>query len=279
MSEVGERLKSVRDATGLSLRKFARRMRQDFTLLARIEKGERYPPKRSLETFAKVLALTPEQLDALISVERRKLNPNEMLPELPPADRSQASIEDAADRILRKYRRAANGSEVEGLVPVEHAIKAACGLSTEYRDFATSDSLRGRHGSNLRGCLFPYGFEGKDRLVLVNIGRPGGERLSEAEKRITIAHEAGHYILHCTNQSSEQLCFRFTKGPTFCREVECQHKTFDLREHQATAFAASLLMPRDEFLRLRSFKDETQMAVHFGVTESLVRFRTKLLER
>ncbi len=278
MSEVGARLKSVRNAKRLSLRKFAKEIGQDYTLLARIEKGERFPPKGSLRKFAQLLALTPDQLDALIGVERRELNPHEMLPEIPPAHRTVESIEKAAERLRGEYRAKMKFRETSGRVPVEKVVKVACDLSIKYRDFASSDALRGRPDANLYGCLFPEGYQGKDRVILVNSGHPNGQRLSDAERRITIAHEAGHYVLHCTNQDSPQRCFRFTKGPTFCREVECQDKPLDLREYQATAFAACLLMPREEFAKEYAPGSEARVATHFGVTESLVQFRAELIE-
>src|SRR6266581_2955254 len=124
------RLKSVRNARGLSLREFAKKVGENFTLLARIEAGERYPPKPRLEKFARVLALTPPQLEALIAVERRGLNPYELLPEITPAHIPQKHIEAAADKILRNYCRAASKADIEHPVPVVDVIKVACGLST-----------------------------------------------------------------------------------------------------------------------------------------------------
>jgi transcriptional regulator with XRE-family HTH domain len=85
VSVMGRRLKSAREGRGISLREFAKELRADFTRLARIERGHRYPPKRRLEKFAKELSLTPAQLEALVAVERRGLNPHELLPEIPPA--------------------------------------------------------------------------------------------------------------------------------------------------------------------------------------------------
>src|SRR5216683_7054876 len=82
VSVVGTRLKSVRKGKGLSLRKFAEELEEDFSLLCRIERGERYPPKPRRKNFAKALSLTPQQLEALIAVERRGLNPYELLPEI-----------------------------------------------------------------------------------------------------------------------------------------------------------------------------------------------------
>jgi len=97
VSEVGKRLKIARAAEGLSLRKFGERHKEHFSLLARIEAGERYPPRRALKKFAEVLSLTPEKLGSLIAVERRGLDPFAMLPEIVPAPIPTESIEDEAE--------------------------------------------------------------------------------------------------------------------------------------------------------------------------------------
>jgi ribosome-binding protein aMBF1 (putative translation factor) len=49
------------------MHKFAQEVGENFTLLARIETGQRYPPKQRLKKFAKLLSLAPQQLEALIS--------------------------------------------------------------------------------------------------------------------------------------------------------------------------------------------------------------------
>jgi len=277
VSVVGSRLRSVRDATGLSLREFARKAGEDFTLLWRIERGWRYPPKTRLERFAKALSLAPQQLEALIAVERRGLNPYEMLPEIPPAHISHASIEEAAERILKKYCRAVNRADVALPVPVDAVLSEACSLSTEYCDFKKK-KIAGSSGARY-GCLYPDGFGGKDRAVFVNTGRIRGHRLSPEEKRITAAHEAGHYELHYGNKESAQLFFRFTKGPTFCREAECEETLFNSLEYQASVFAACVLMPRKQFLSEWQKMSESvaKLAKYFEVTESFVRFRVKIL--
>ncbi len=136
VSEVGKRLKNARIAKGLSLRKFAERFREDFAVLAHIEAGRRFPPKRRRKKFADVLSLTLAQLDALIAVERRGLNPFEMLPEIVPAAIPTELIEAEAERILSKYFRTSNKVLVDGPIPAAEVLKVACGLSTEYLDFA-----------------------------------------------------------------------------------------------------------------------------------------------
>jgi hypothetical protein len=79
----------------------------------------------------------------------------------------------------------------------------------------------------------------KDRVVVVNSGRIQGRKLSRAERRTTVAHEAGHYVLHWGNKESGQLFFQFTKGPTFCREAECDQSPFNALEYQASALGAA----------------------------------------
>ena|SRR5437773_3899554 len=271
------RLKSVRNGRGLSLRGFAKGLDEDFTLLWRIEHGQRYPPKRRLERFAKALSLTPQQLEALIAVERRGLNPYELLPEIPPAHISHASIEEAGEGILKKYCRAVKRADVELPVPVDAVLSEACRLSTEYCDF-TKKRIPSPTGLRY-GCLYPDGFGGKDRAVFVNTGRIRGRRLSPEEQRITAAHEAGHYVLHYGNQESAQLFFRFTKGPTFCREAECEQTLFEPLEYQASVFAACLLMPRKQFENERRILAQSvaELANRFRVTEAFVRFRATML--
>src|SRR6266704_1811484 len=135
VSVVGMRLKSARQGRRLSLRKFAEELDEDFTVLWRIERGQRYPPKPRLERFAKALSLTPQQLEALIAVERHGLNPHELLPEIPPAYISHESIEEAAEGVLNKYCRTVKRNNVELPVPIEAVLSGACRLSTEYCDF------------------------------------------------------------------------------------------------------------------------------------------------
>jgi transcriptional regulator with XRE-family HTH domain len=270
------RLKAVRGAMGLSLRKFAEKFREDFTLLARIEAGKRFPPKSKMEQFAKLLSLSLQQLDALIAVERRGLDPYELLPEMAPAHIPQKFIENEAEKILGKYRRTINCSVIEGPMQIEEVIKAACGLNTQRLDFTKEKIPNPRRGA-LYGCLYPDSFRGTNKLVLVNTGNIGGRRLSDAEQRITVAHEAGHYVLHCGNKENTQLFFRFTKAPSHCREVEFRPTPFNSHEDQASAFAACLLMPQNQFKNewVKVSGDKLRLARHFGVTESFVSLRAK----
>jgi transcriptional regulator with XRE-family HTH domain len=275
---VGIRLKSARIAQGLTMREIAKRLGVDPAIVAKVEMGVRFPPKRHRAKFAKELSLTPEQLDAFISVERRGLNPYEMLPEIAPAQIPHKFIEDEADKILRKYYRAKNTDVIEGPIRATDVIKDVCGLSTEYVDF-TKERIKGPNGGDLYGCLYPDVFRGKDRLVLVNTGPIDGRRLTGAEQSVTVAHEAGHYVLHHGIKEAQQLTFHFTKSPSFCREAAFRPTPFNSHEDQASAFAACLLMPRNHFLRQwrRYNGSETEMAKCFEVTEEFVLIRAEML--
>jgi len=278
MSEVGIRLKSVRRGMGLTLREFAKKVGLDFTLLARIETGKRFPPRSQRKAFSKVLSLTAEQLEALIAVERRGLDPYELLPEIAPAHIPRKLIESEAEKILAKYWRALDRGAIDGPIPVEAVIKDACGLTTKYLDFVEAKIPNPRRGP-LYGCLYPDVFRGTEKLVLVNTGTINGRRLSDVERRITIAHEAGHYVLHCGNKESSQLFFRFTKAPSHCREAEFRPTPFNSHEDQASAFAACLLMPRKKFIeKSRDFDaSAAKLARYFDVTEEFVSLRVKTM--
>jgi transcriptional regulator with XRE-family HTH domain len=279
VSVVGQRLKCVRQAKGLSLREFAKELNEDHTVLGRIEQGERYPPKSRRKRFAHVLSLTLKQLDALISVERRGLNPYEFLPEIPPAHIAVATIEKEADGVLEKYRRAVNRSAVEIPVAIEDVLRRSCGLHTEYADFETK-KVPVRDPQRLCGCVYPDGFDGKDRLILVNTGHVGGCTRSRDDMRVTAAHEGGHFILHGGNKDSKQLFFRFKKEPTFCREIGCEETPRNPLEYQASVFAACLLMPKTHFLAewQRFAGSVPRLAEAFGVPEEFAAFRAKMLD-
>jgi transcriptional regulator with XRE-family HTH domain len=279
VSEVGKRLKNVRIAKGLSLRKFAGWLEEDSSVVFHIETGRRFPPKPRLEKFAAVLSLTERQLEALIAVERKGLDTFEMLPEIVPAAIPTDSIEDEAEKILNEYCRASNKDTIEVPIPVADVIKTAYDLSTEDLDFA-KEGITGSEGGALYGCLYPSGFRRLRRAVLVNTGKISGHLLSSAEKLITVAHEAGHYALHYGKKESKQLFFRFSKEPTYCRKQEIKPTPFNLKEEQANLFAACLLMPRKQFRETweKEHGDKSRLARHFCTTESFVQLRAEMLD-
>ena len=79
----------------------------------------------------------------------------------------------------------------------------------------------------------------------------------------SVAHELGHFILH--NDGTSHTSFRNTVSS--CR--------IDRKELEANAFAAALLIPEDEVLRLVGARIFTldSMACYFGVSPAAMKYR------
>jgi len=87
-------------------------------------------------------------------------------------------------------------------------------------------------------------------------------------QRFTVAHEIGHYVLH---QHLEDEIFYRLQADTFGDGLQEENK---LREAEANAFAASLLMP--SFLVFDYWaltKDERRMARSFAVSPIAMHWR------
>jgi transcriptional regulator with XRE-family HTH domain len=283
VSEIGKRLKYAREAKGLSLRKFADGLGVHYTFIAHIEKGRRFP-KEGIKKFAHALSLTPEQLEALIAVEHRGLDPYQMLPEIAPVPVKQMCIEAETREVLNKFTSRREGKFLpEGPIPIEDVITSTSDIRVEEVDFE-KEQIAGSGRGVLCGCFYPDGFHGKarsgkGRIVLVNAGKIQGRKLSDAERRVTIAHEVGHYYMHYGEKKSRQLLFHFSKEPTYCRESEIEPEESNLKEYQANVFGACLLMPKAAFLKewKRVSGDVAELAKSFEVTELFVRLRLKTL--
>lgn len=90
---------------------------------------------------------------------------------------------------------------------------------------------------------------------------------SPLRDNFTIAHELGHFFLHYDyeNPPDEEVIFtRYGSGPF---------------EWQANRFAAAFLMPKDEFISVRSkFSDNTFLiASHFEVSQIAVEKRMEYI--
>ncbi len=90
---------------------------------------------------------------------------------------------------------------------------------------------------------------------------------SQPRKNFTIAHELGHYCLHqdISDTFEDQIFFR--------------SNSIDLYESQANNFAAELLMPRDEFIKIikKDINTIEKLAEYFNVSTMAVRVRAKQL--
>lgn len=93
---------------------------------------------------------------------------------------------------------------------------------------------------------------------------------SNERDRFTIAHELGHYFLHCLLPASSGNDFVPMRATRYGN---------DLAEWQANWFAASFLMPEEEFRRVfaENGGDEYVVAKHFGVSAAAANVRAKSL--
>ena len=97
----------------------------------------------------------------------------------------------------------------------------------------------------------------------------------ENRKRFSVAHELGHLFLHMGYLVDDE---KWQQVGTFVDSV--YHRFgFSLEEHEANEFAASLLMPRDEFIKIAkaNYSDEyytlDPIAEHFHVSTDAAKTR------
>jgi len=97
----------------------------------------------------------------------------------------------------------------------------------------------------------------------------------------TLAHELGHYELHCTNVAFEQLSFNLEdiKGVYCTPQIKV-----DIREYQANRFASYLLMP--SYLLLPEIKNRNitwpvlrSLSQKFHVSVEAMKIRLKDFDR
>jgi hypothetical protein len=158
-------------------------------------------------------------------------------------------------------------------VPVEVLADSHYGLFVEEaRDLWTR--LIVPEDVHLSGLLQPA-----DRLIVVDeeeAARAPGRR------RFTIAHELGHWVLHCSALSAP---------PVYCRNVSVREDTdpgqsadaapsalleYPPSELEANQFAAAILMPRELLLaqpRPRTDDGDHDLAREFGVSREALRRR------
>jgi Zn-dependent peptidase ImmA (M78 family) len=109
---------------------------------------------------------------------------------------------------------------------------------------------------NIRGIIYKMSEVFKTPLIAVQ------QRLTKEGKTFALAHEFGHYSLGHADSAN----FMFDTV-AFDGSEEAQ------KEAEAQFFAASLLMPRDEFTGLMDYLTIKELAKRFGVSESAARVR------
>lgn len=95
------------------------------------------------------------------------------------------------------------------------------------------------------------------------------EEYSLVRRTFTLAHELGHFLLHPSENKWRIDYFDHARTDQEAGQ-----------ESEANYFAASLLMPKGEFVRIQKLtKDNTSMlAEYFGVSESAVEVRRKWIQ-
>ncbi len=92
---------------------------------------------------------------------------------------------------------------------------------------------------------------------------------SPTRKTFTLAHELGHFLLHPNQEKLRIDSFNYKDNT-----VE------SLEETEANYFAATLLMPKDQFIKVISTTGDIGAAAqYFGVSEIAVKNRLKWLAR
>lgn len=98
----------------------------------------------------------------------------------------------------------------------------------------------------------------------------------ETRQRFSIAHELGHLFLHMLNQNGKPDKVAYFRG---------KENNNSFAEWEANEFAASLLMPREEFINCCRAKcdengniDLNQVADHFKVSKQAAYVRGNVLD-
>lgn len=147
---------------------------------------------------------------------------------------ADAKLESAAQELLRKYAKW-KGEVPRPPIPVDDIVEGLLGLSLTIGD------LRARLGKDdVLGATWL-----DDGHVMIDSSLEG----NEGRFCFTLAHEAGHWVLHRPIIEMEKVTV-----PLFAREpgskaspaIVCRDKQRDAAEIQADRFAALLLMPASD---------------------------------
>jgi Zn-dependent peptidase ImmA (M78 family) len=115
--------------------------------------------------------------------------------------------------------------------------------------------------SNIRGAVFKKSEKYKHPLIAVQSNQTAGA------KTFALGHEFGHYVLNHNDKENYYIDDRPFDGSKSMQD-----------EGEANFFAAALLMPKEDFLKLdQSFVTDAQLAERFGVTPTAVRVRREWL--
>jgi hypothetical protein len=155
---------------------------------------------------------------------------------------SKASITDAASLLIDHYEAAVN-TPVAPPIPVEDLIERGLNLRLGFHDLKSRLNL-----SDVLGATFV-----EKRLICVDASLV--ENKTKGRMFFTLAHEAGHWMLHRTYIRRSKT----DETAHFCRVQDAKRPV----EWQADYFASCLLMP-EEFVRdaFQRVFDRKHLALH-----------------
>jgi len=182
---------------------------------------------------------------------------------------SNRVLENKASALLGRYARQRNWRPSLP-VPVDKIVEQTLDLSILYEQIDEPERV------TIWGCITP----GKRRITL-NEAHMGAFSACPGLERFTLAHEAGHWVMH-VNQAvvGQRDLFGSTQEAIVCRAGDTSPS-----EQTANRFAAFLLMPRDLMWALlsagrpsgqgalRAFADEV------GVSMEALEYRLKHLRQ
>jgi Zn-dependent peptidase ImmA (M78 family) len=160
------------------------------------------------------------------------------------------------DRIDEKLReiRASTGKKYPANNLLE--IIAAYDPSLEIKEYDFGDD-----SAKIKGAI-KYA-DGSNPTILIN-----PKRTSETGRNFTLAHEFAHFILHENQEKFRIDLFNYADDT-----IESKQET------EANYFAASLLMPKDEFQEMLDLtQDKDKIAEYFGVSVPAVEARIKWMK-
>ncbi|MCD4651543.1 MAG: ImmA/IrrE family metallo-endopeptidase [Candidatus Cloacimonetes bacterium] len=179
--------------------------------------------------------------------------------------------EDLIELLQRNPEKFAENKKYGYPVPIDRII-SDCDIDLHFKLYE-DDDISGE-------C----GFRNNRFFIAVNHQEP------DYRQRFTLAHELGHIVLHLWQKTGKGSVLITDSKKTMFRSSD-----WDGKEYEANAFAAKLLMPKDEVLKqIQKIVDERDsykfrddqirqelvnpLAVYFLVSPSAIEFRLKNLK-
>ncbi|MDQ2761292.1 MAG: ImmA/IrrE family metallo-endopeptidase [Actinomycetota bacterium] len=190
-------------------------------------------------------------------------------------DERSASRERAAERVAREELARVPDWLWDGRtlpVPVETIADSHYRLLVEEVS-GLATRLDPADPIHVSGLLYP-----SQRLILID-----AEEAARApgRRRFSIAHELGHWILHCAATHAEAIWCEDSLSASAITDETARLRATRTQEIEANAFAAAVLMPRELFLadpRPDGENEEYRLARRFGVSRDALRRRYETLD-